>query len=182
MAERRGDSCGHGARKRITPDTVATLDADGTLHVFITPEITGTKEAVDAIRPLVDEVDQLGVTTAGLAIGLLPTTTMDQVEWHPRPAGILQQDEGLGRLGQILGWLRRRTTDLSQIESVLKLNFDAESVAQLSAYVGELVAAIQQGGEISEEDLPTCRPSLTCSMASIPTASARMSRRVLRRA
>ena len=45
------------------------------------------------------------------------------------------------------------TTDLSQIESVLKLNFDAESVAQLSAYVGELVAAIQQGGEISEEDI-----------------------------
>ena len=35
----------------------------------------------------------------------------------------------------------------------MKLNFDAESVAQLSAYVGELVAAIQQGGEISEEDL-----------------------------
>ena len=32
----------------ITPDTVATLDADGTMHVFITPEITGTKEAVDA--------------------------------------------------------------------------------------------------------------------------------------
>ena len=49
----------------ITPDTVATLDADGTLHVLITPEITGTKEAVDAIRPVVDEVDQLGVTTAG---------------------------------------------------------------------------------------------------------------------
>ena len=92
----------------ITPDTVATLDADGTMHVFITPEITGTKEAVDAIRPLVDEVDQLGVTTAGLAIGLLPATTMDQVNGIPRPAGILQQDEGLGRLGQILGWLRRR--------------------------------------------------------------------------
>ena len=31
-----------------------------------------------------------------------------QGQWHPRPAGILQQDEGLGRLGQILGWLRRR--------------------------------------------------------------------------
>ena len=49
----------------ITPDTVATLDADGTLHVLITPEVTGTQEAVDSIRPLVDEVDQLGVTTAG---------------------------------------------------------------------------------------------------------------------
>ena len=45
------------------------------------------------------------------------------------------------------------TTDLSQLENVLKLNFDAENVAQLSACVGELVAAIQQGGEISEEDV-----------------------------
>ena len=49
----------------ITLDTVATLDADGTLHVLITPEVTGTQEAVNAIRPVVDEVDQLGVTTAG---------------------------------------------------------------------------------------------------------------------
>ncbi len=133
----------------ITPDTVATLDADGTMHVFITPEITGTKEAVDAIRPLVDEVDQLGVTTAGLAIGLLPATTMDQVN------GILDRLESYNRTKDLGGWDKfwagfgGETTDLSQIESVLKLNFDAESVAQLSAYVGELVAAIQQGGEIS---------------------------------
>ena len=137
----------------ITPDTVATLDADGTMHVLITPEITGTKEAVDAIRPLVDEVDQLGVTTAGLAIGLLPATTMDQVN------GILDRLESYNRTKDLGGWDKfwagfgGETTDLSQIESVLKLNFDAESVAQLSAYVGELVAAIQQGGEISEEDL-----------------------------
>ena len=137
----------------ITPDTVATLDADGTMHVLITPEITGTQEAVDAIRPLVDEVDQLGVTTAGLAIGLLPATTMDQVN------GILDRLESYNRTKDLGGWDKfwagfgGETTDLSQIESVLKLNFDAESVAQLSAYVGELVAAIQQGGEISEEDL-----------------------------
>ena len=144
----------------ITPDTVATLDADGTMHVFITPEITGTKEAVDAIRPLVDEVDHLGVTTAGMAIGLLPATTMDQVE------DILDRLESYNRTKDYNGWDKfwagfgGETTDLSQIESVLKLNFDAESVAQLSAYVGELVAAIQQGGEISEEDLANLQACL----------------------
>ena len=82
----------------ITPDTVATLDADGTLHVLVTPEITGTKEAVDAIRPLVDEVDQLGVTTAGLAIGLLPATTMDQVN------GILDRLESYNRTKDLGSW------------------------------------------------------------------------------
>ena len=35
---------------------------------------------MDAIRPVVDEIDQLGVTTAGKAIGLLPTTTMDLID------------------------------------------------------------------------------------------------------
>ena len=137
----------------ITLDTVATLDADGTLHVLITPEVTGTQEAVNAIRPVVDEVDQLGVTTAGKAIGLLPTTTMDQIN------DVLDRLESYNRTKDYSGWdkfwagTRGETTDLSQLESVLNLNFDAEKIAGISAYVSELVAAIQQGGEISEEDL-----------------------------
>ena len=92
----------------ITPDTVATLDADGTLHVLITPEITGTKEAVDAIRPVVDEIDQLGVTTAGTAIGLLPTTTMDLIDSALGRLEVLPKDTGLQRMGQILGQRARR--------------------------------------------------------------------------
>ena len=81
------------------------------------PEITGTKEAVDAIRPLVDEVDQLGATTAGLAIGLLPATTMDQVN------GILDRLESYNRTKDLGGWDKfwagfgGETTDLSQIEA-----------------------------------------------------------------
>ena len=76
-----------------------------------------------------------------------------------RVEDILDRLESYNRTKDLGGWDKfwagfgGETTDLSQIESVLKLNFDAESVAQLSAYVGELVAAIQQGGEISEEDL-----------------------------
>ena len=66
----------------ITPDTVATLDADGTMHVLVNPGDHRHKRKLwTPSEPLVDEVDQLGVTTAGLAIGLFAhTTTMDQVE------------------------------------------------------------------------------------------------------
>ena len=46
----------------IDASTVASLDQDGTLHILITPEITGTKEAIDALSPAVDEVYQLGGT------------------------------------------------------------------------------------------------------------------------
>lgn len=32
----------------VTAETVATLDEDGTLHILITPEVSGTQEAIDA--------------------------------------------------------------------------------------------------------------------------------------
>jgi hypothetical protein len=50
---------------------------------LIVPEVTGTEEAVNAMRTAVDEVDQLGVTMAGKAIGLLPTTLMGFVVVNP---------------------------------------------------------------------------------------------------
>ena len=42
--------------RTIDASTVASLDQDGTLHILITPEITGTKEAIDVLSPVVDEV------------------------------------------------------------------------------------------------------------------------------
>ena len=46
--------------EQLTADRIAALGSDGTLHVLIAPEVTGTEEAVDAMRTAVDEVDQLG--------------------------------------------------------------------------------------------------------------------------
>ena len=63
----------------IDASTVASLDQDGTLHILITPEITGTKEAIDALSPVVDEAYQLGGTWKEALAGVRPTTTMDMV-------------------------------------------------------------------------------------------------------
>ena len=63
----------------ITADTIAAMDEDGTLHILISPQITGTQEAIDTLSPLVDEVDQLGVTAAGMWAGIMPATTMDMI-------------------------------------------------------------------------------------------------------
>ena len=63
----------------ITADTIATMDEDGTMHILISPQVTGTQEAIEAISPLVDEVDKLGVTTAGMWAGIMPSTTMDLI-------------------------------------------------------------------------------------------------------
>ena len=43
----------------------------------------------------------------------------------------------------------------------MKMDFNADTVAGISAYVGELVAAIQQGQQISEEDLTNLQNIVT---------------------
>ena len=145
----------------ITPDTVATLDADGTLHILITPEVTGTKEAVDAIRPVVDEIDRMGVTTAGTAIGLLPTTTMDLIESALGRLESYQKTLDYNAWDRFWASVRGETTNRGALDNSMKSDFSAETVAGLSAYVGELVAAIQQGEQVSEEDLTNLQNIVT---------------------
>lgn len=145
----------------ITPDTVATLDADGTLHILITPEVTGTKEAVDAIRPVVDEIDRMGVTTAGTAIGLLPTTTMDLIDSALGRLESYQKTLDYNAWDKFWASVRGESTDLGVLDTSMKMDFNADTVAGISAYVGELVAAIQQGQQISEEDLTNLQNIVT---------------------
>lgn len=145
----------------ITPDTVASLDADGTLHVLITPEVTGTQEAVDAIRPVVDEVDRLGVTTAGKAIGLLPTTTMDLIDSAIGRLQSYQETLDYGWWDRFWASVRGESTDQDVLDTSMKMDFSPETVAGLSAYISELVAAIQQGQQLSEEDLTNLQNIVT---------------------
>ena len=145
----------------ITPDTVASLDADGTLHVLITPEVTGTQEAVDAIRPVVDEVDQLGVTTAGKAIGLLPTTTMDLIDSAIGRLQSYQETLDYNWWDKFWASVRGESTDQGVLDTSMKMDFSPETVAGLSAYISELVAAIQQGQQLSEEDLTNLQNIVT---------------------
>ncbi len=166
----------------ITPDTVASLDADGTLHVLITPEITGTQEAVDAIRPVVDEIDQLGVTTAGTAIGLLPTTTMDLIDSAIGRLQSYQETLDYNWWDKFWASVRGESTDLGVLDTSMKSDFSADTVAGLSAYISELVAAIQQGQQISEEDLTNLQNIVTFLNGLDVTGTGRTSRRAWRRA
>ena len=137
----------------IDASTVASLDQDGTLHILITPEITGTKEAIDALSPVVDETDKLGVTMAGMRAGIRPTTTMDMV------------DSALGRIQSYqetldYNWWNKfwasvfgASTNLGVLDQSMKSDFNPETVAEMSAYVAEVVSAIQQGEQVPKEDL-----------------------------
>ena len=145
--------------EQLTADRIAALGSDGTLHVLIAPEVTGTEEAVDAMRTAVDEVDQLGVTMAGRAIGLLPTSLMGFVD------SALQRIETYKNPGFFdFAWLDDlfgKDGRMNTLDTSMQLDFDAGKVAELSTYVAEVVAAIQQGEEVKTEDIENLQTILT---------------------
>ena len=137
----------------IDASTVASLDQDGTLHILITPEITGTKEAIDALSPVVDETDKLGVTMAGMWAGIRPATTMDMVDSALGRIQSYQETLDYNWWDKFWASVFGASTDLGVLDQSMKLDFNPNTVAEMSAYVAELVSAIRQGESVPEEDL-----------------------------
>lgn len=137
----------------ITPDTIATLSDDGTMHILISPQITGTQEAIDGISPLVDEVDQLGVTIAGMWAGIMPATTIDMIGAAVERINSYTKTLDYNSWQKFWASLSGESTDHGVLDQSMRYDFNAERVAELSAYVGEVVSAIKQGKKVSEEDI-----------------------------
>ena len=137
----------------VDASTVASLDQDGTLHILITPEITGTKEAIDALSPVVDEVYQLGGTWKEALAGVRPTTTMDMVDSGLKRIQSYQETLDYNWWDKFWASLFGASTNLGGLDQSMKSDFNANRVAELSAYVAEIVSAIQQGEQVPKEDL-----------------------------
>ena len=141
----------------VDASTVASLDQDGTLHILITPEITGTKEAIDALSPVVDEVYQLGGTWKESLAGVRPTTTMDMVSSALGRIQSYQETLDYNWWDKFWASLFGASTNLGGLDQSMKSDFNANRVAELSAYVAEVVSAIQQGEQVPKEDLENLR-------------------------
>lgn len=145
--------------EQLTADRVAVLGDDGTLHVLISPEVTGTQEAVEEMRVIVDEVDQLGITMAGRAIGMLPATLMGYVD------SALHRIETYKNPGFFdFAWLSDlidATGRLDVLDTSMQTDFNAENIAELSTYVAEVVAAVKNGEEVNEADIQNLQDILT---------------------
>lgn len=137
----------------IDASTVASLDQDGTLHILITPEITGTKEAIEALSPVVDETDKLGVTMAGMWAGIRPATTMDKIDSALGRIQSYQETLDYNWWDKFWASVFGASTNLGVLDQSMKSDFNPEIVAEMSAYVAEVVSAIHQGVQVPEEDL-----------------------------
>lgn len=147
--------------ERLTADKVAVLDEDGTLHVLIAPDVTGAQEAIANLRAEVAEVDQFGVTALGKAAGLLPETSLDLIESALSRLQSYQETLDYSAWDKFWASVFGASTDKGTLDTSMKLDFPAERVAELSTYVAEIVAAIQQGQEVKQEDLDNLQSILT---------------------
>lgn len=147
--------------ERLTADKVAVLDEDGTLHVLIAPDVTGAQEAIANLRAEVAEVDQFGVTALGKAAGLLPETSLDLIESALSRLQSYQETLDYSAWDKFWASVFGASTDKGTLDTSMKLDFPAERVAELSTYVAEIVAAIQQGQEVKQEDLDNLQAILT---------------------
>ena len=137
----------------IDATTVASLDQDGTLHILITPEITGTKEAIDALSPVVDETYKLGGSWQEAWAGIMPTTTMDMVDSALGRIQSYQETLDYNAWDKFWASVFGASTDHGVLDQSMKSDFNPETVAEMSAYVAEVVSAIHQGVQVPEEDL-----------------------------
>lgn len=133
----------------LTADKVAVLADDGTLHILITPEVTGSKEAIDDMRSSVAEEDKLGVTPLGMAAGIMPHTTFDLID-----AAMERMETAKGRMDQWWNFIFGGNSGITRtLNSSMELDFSPTTAAELGAYVAEITTAIKNGEDVSPEDL-----------------------------
>jgi hypothetical protein len=142
---------------RITADTLMAYEEDGTMHVLITPKVTGTPEAVAAAAA---EVTAPGDFTSGKwgysTMSFVKMLNVQLQNYMKMKGGILDFDWfGLGAKGAV--------------NQELGSKMSGENLAGLQTYVAEVVAAIKAGESVSEEDMANLQAILTF-VSSLETA------------
>lgn len=141
---------------KIDASTLIAYDADGTLHVLITPQIEGTPESVEKAAA--------GVTTKyvtseffgkqshsdwGWLNGLLGSDLLTWMNGFNVELESFERNKG----SWVSLWGLLDDATISGIDKRMNQQFSGDNMANFSTYVAELVAAIQNGEKVSEEDI-----------------------------
>lgn len=148
----------------LTSDKLVLLGEDGTLHVLVTPEITGTgvsvREAAQALEEAYVTTSVFGNTSkhngGPLLNKILGGSTMDWIKSFTAEAQALNRLKGSG-------WTLWGLLDGLNIDGLNKRmgeQFNGDTLAGLQTYVAEIVAAVQNGEAISEDDLANLKAIL----------------------
>jgi len=140
----------------IDADTLIAYDADGTLHVLITPDIRGTTESV---KQAASQMTEKYVTTSvfgntakndwGFVNDMLGGSLLDWMNSFNGELKAFEQNKGTW----VTLWGLLDGMTLSGIDMRMDDQFSGDTMANFTAYVSEMVAAIQNGTEVSQDDL-----------------------------
>ena len=83
----------------------------------------------------------------------MPTTTMDMVDSALGRIQSYQKTLDYNAWDKFWASVFGASTDLGVLDQSMKSDFNPETVAEMSAYVAEVVSAIHQGVQVPEEDL-----------------------------
>ena len=139
----------------LTADKIAVLDEDGTLHVLITPEVTGNPEAIkSAVAPLAEKsvpVQAFGGFSThdwGWLNDLIGSDVFERMDWLTLDLSSYAKNvKGTWADWRLIG------SNVADYNNRINQEFDPETTAGLQTYVAEMVAAILSGQEVSEEDM-----------------------------
>lgn len=142
--------------KMLTPGNLVVLAEDGTMHVLVTPEITGTPEAVEsAMTDMNDKLVTAGTIFSssrydwGFLNGLLGSSTVENMKSMTIAARNLKEQSG----GFFELWGALRGYREWSFGNMLDGMFTGDSLAELERFVSEYAALVQAGeaGSISPE-------------------------------
>lgn len=142
--------------QKLTPDKLVLLSEDGTMHVLVTPEITGTPEAVEnAMTDMNDKLVTAGTIFSysrydwGFLNGVLGSSTVENMKSMTIAARNLKEQSG----GFLELWGALRGYREWSFGNMLDGMFTGDSLAELERFVSEYAALVQAGeaGSISPE-------------------------------
>ena len=129
--------------EQIDASTVAVLDDDGTMHILVTPEISGSEESIAAAREVLNQLTDVP--------GNIDYTLFEVIDLMVLGLEGLQNTLSTDSWRDLWGALDGAAWESAN--SALDASFTPSAISKISVYVSEVVAAIQSGAEVSAEDL-----------------------------
>ncbi len=143
---------------KIDANTLMAYETDGTLHVLITPQVSGTQEAIEKAAQ--------GVTMPTIPIKFGWQPTAQKVDWGETLNSLLggstidmvkTLNSEVKYFGEhkddFLGFWNVFDVGKKGVEGSLKTYLSGDTLAGLQAYVSEVVAAVKTGQAVSETDI-----------------------------
>lgn len=130
-------------KEQISADTLFVYDADGTMHVLVTPDVQGTTESVERAAELLNSLAHQG------SIGAKwfgDDTMMDIQRLNEYLVGIDNEMNSILNIGGWMnGWDRKAAAD------TISNYLDVTEIGNIQAFVQEAVTALNSGEQLSED-------------------------------